>query len=289
MSDYHETRPFAGQLAFGSSTRPSSSLHTPQTTLLPPLAVWRPPVDSHPAAVLTSSQLPAVRDGSVTGTYDGGCARSDTSPPGQRERCGSPFKLAGRPTRAAVAASPRVQEAEARLCRALEEVEVWRERRPEPWSRTAAPPPGKQSWITAGPRSIVGPRAASTKPRPRSNPRAQRAVPASGARLPDATGAASALAATAPASALQSLSPSAPRDAGPFQPRQELQRAPEVVQGELRGSQSGSEFQGRGRCSSRDVRRQHCPSCLAASCPTAVRAEECTVEGFVQHSVRGRQ
>ena len=41
MSVFQQKRPMAAQLAFGSTTRPSSSMHDP-VALLPPPQVWRP-------------------------------------------------------------------------------------------------------------------------------------------------------------------------------------------------------------------------------------------------------
>ena len=137
MSVFQQKRPMAPQLAFGSTTRPSSSLHD-AVALLPPPQVWRPrpvseeigslgwngaPVDIRPAAVLISSHFPAARDGAFTTSWNGGCKRPVSSPPGKREWCnagprGSHAKSSERPVTANAAAeakllcSPRAQEAE---------------------------------------------------------------------------------------------------------------------------------------------------------------------------------
>ena len=158
LTVFQQKRPIAGQLAFGNTTRPSSSLHN-TVAMLPPPAVWRPrptseeigspgwdgtPVDIRPAAVLISSQFPAARDGAFTTSWNGGCKRPVTSPQGKREWCnagprGSQAKSSERPVTAsaAIASSPRAQEAEARLRRALAEVEEWHEFLPgkEPWQQ----------------------------------------------------------------------------------------------------------------------------------------------------------
>ena len=68
---------------------------------------------------------------------------------------------------------------------------------PDPKQARPATSPAKHAspggaWITAGPRSYVGPRPASTQPRARVHPRAQRTLPVGGVRLPDASGAVSA-------------------------------------------------------------------------------------------------
>ena len=218
LTVFQQKRPLAGQLAFGNTTRPSSSLHN-KVALLPPPQVWRPrpvseeigspgwngtPVDIRPAAVLISSQFPAARDGAFTTSWNGGCKRPVTSPTGKREWCnagprGSQAKSSERPVTAsaAIASSPRAQEAEARLRRALAEVEEWHEYLPgkEPWQSprpATVDSPVKSSWISAGPRSYVGQRPASTQPRARVHPRAQRTLPVGGVRLPDASGAVSA-------------------------------------------------------------------------------------------------
>ena len=138
MSVFQQKRPMAAQLAFGSTTRPSSSMHDP-VALLPPPQVWRPrpvseeigslgwngtPVDIRPAAVLISSHFPAARDGAFTTSWNGGCKRPVSSPPGKREWCtagprGSHAKSSERPVTANAAAeakllasSPRAQEAD---------------------------------------------------------------------------------------------------------------------------------------------------------------------------------
>ena len=213
MSVFQQKRPMAAQLAFGSTTRPSSSMHDP-VALLPPPQVWRPrpvseeigslgwngtPVDIRPAAVLISSHFPAARDGAFTTSWNGGCKRPVSSPPGKREWCnagprGSHAKSPERPVTANAAAeakllasSPRAQEAEARLRRALAEVEEWHEYLPgqEPWQspRPATVDSPVKAWVTAGPRSYVGPRPASTQPRARVHPRARRTLPVGGVRL----------------------------------------------------------------------------------------------------------
>ena len=77
LSIFNESRPFAARLAFGGTSkgRQTTSLHTKQTSLLPPPVVWRPrpaseqigspawdskPIDTRPAVSYTHLTLPTI-------------------------------------------------------------------------------------------------------------------------------------------------------------------------------------------------------------------------------------